>query len=59
MQVFQDGAFHPYQPGTATIPRVRHSIDWHGQSREHLTPALVTAALVPEIEPTLHALAHA
>ncbi|MES3032547.1 MAG: DUF2309 domain-containing protein [Gemmatimonadota bacterium] len=45
MQVFEDGRFVPYVPGTAALPRVTHSRDWHMQGRAHLPPALVTSAL--------------
>lgn len=45
MQVFEDGRFVPYVPGTAPLPRVTRSRDWHMQGRAHLPPALVTSAL--------------
>lgn len=45
MMIFQDGAFVPYVPSPAGVPRVRHSAEWHHTSRDHLAPAIVTAAL--------------
>ena len=45
MQVFEDGRFVPYVPGTTSLPRVTRSRDWHMQGRAHLPPALVTSAL--------------
>lgn len=41
MQVFERGSFVPYVPGLRPFPRVARSQDWHGRSREHLTPALI------------------
>jgi uncharacterized protein YbcC (UPF0753/DUF2309 family) len=45
MQRFVDGGFVPYEPGGETPPVVARSIDWHGRHRDHLTPAITTAAL--------------
>jgi uncharacterized protein YbcC (UPF0753/DUF2309 family) len=36
VQVFQDGAFHPYQPQAAHLPRAASSTDWYRGWRDHL-----------------------
>ena len=51
MSVFEDGAFVPYRPGDAPLPRVGRSRDWHMQGRAHLPPAIVTSALVAAASP--------
>lgn len=56
---FRNGAFMPFTPGDTTIPRVRHSIDWHGRSREHLPPAIVEAALASGNPDTVPQFVHA
>lgn len=45
MMVFERDAFVPYTPGSAPLPRVERSRDWHVQGRGHLPPALVARAL--------------
>jgi uncharacterized protein YbcC (UPF0753/DUF2309 family) len=45
LAVFEGGAFVPYAPSAAPLPRVARSRDWHVQGRGHLPPALVTSAL--------------
>jgi uncharacterized protein YbcC (UPF0753/DUF2309 family) len=42
---FEGGTFVPYRPATATIPSVRQSVEWHGRTRAHVGPAIVTGAL--------------
>lgn len=45
MEVFEDGAFHPYTPAPTLLPVVEHSRDWHLGSRDFVAPALVRSAL--------------
>ena len=45
MAVFGDAGFEPYEPEPVELPVVERSVDWYGRSRDHLKPALVTAAL--------------
>jgi uncharacterized protein YbcC (UPF0753/DUF2309 family) len=45
MHVFDRGEFVRYEPSPTLLPVVERSADWHMQSREHLRPALVRAAL--------------
>ncbi len=44
MQVFQNGTFVPYASSLATLPEVSRSFDWHGNSSEFVSPALINAA---------------
>ena len=50
MAIFQDGAFIPYQPGTAPLEHVERSRDWHMRSRAHQPPAIVTSALRADVK---------
>jgi len=36
LQVFRDGAFHPYQPEAEQLPRAVSSVDWYRGWRDHL-----------------------
>ena len=45
MHQFRDGGFVTYTPGNDAIPRVGRSIEWHGQSREYVPPALTLSAI--------------
>ena len=48
MQEFRDGGFVTYTPDGTGIPQVERSIEWHGNARDHLAPALTLAALAGE-----------
>ena len=45
MHVFHRGAFVPYLPGQDPLPEVERSVDWHGNRRDFVAPALVRAAM--------------
>ena len=45
MHVFHRGAFVPYLPGGDPLPEVERSVDWHGNRRDFVAPALVRAAM--------------
>ncbi len=47
MMMFQGGTFVPCVPGSTRVPTVRHSIEWHGRSREHLVPAITLGSIEP------------
>jgi uncharacterized protein YbcC (UPF0753/DUF2309 family) len=36
IQVYRDGAFHPYQPTVDHLPRAASSVDWYRGWRDHL-----------------------
>src|SRR5207248_10989151 len=36
VRVFRDGAFHPYRPEAAQLPRAPWSVDWYRGWRDHL-----------------------
>ncbi len=57
MRLFQGGAFVPYVPHPDRTPEVRRSVEWHGATREHLPPALVTGALPAPCSPAAAAAA--
>ena len=42
IQVYQGGAFHPYQPESSEIPEVARSQDWYRGWRDHLGYARIT-----------------
>jgi uncharacterized protein YbcC (UPF0753/DUF2309 family) len=46
VQVFRNGAFHPYQPQATTLPRAASSVDWYRGWRDHLEFAEIEAAPV-------------
>ncbi|MBL8962380.1 MAG: DUF2309 domain-containing protein, partial [Gemmatimonadetes bacterium] len=48
MHHFRDGGFVPYTPGSTSTPTVQRSIEWHGQSREYVPPAITLAAIREE-----------
>ncbi|MBK8249131.1 MAG: DUF2309 domain-containing protein [Gemmatimonadetes bacterium] len=48
MHHFRDGGFVPYAPGNTPIPSVGRSVEWHGQSRDYVSPALTLAAITEE-----------
>ncbi|MBO0698897.1 MAG: DUF2309 family protein, partial [Zavarzinella sp.] len=41
VQVFRDGAFHPYQPEAERLPRAASSVDWYRGWRDHLEFAAI------------------
>ena len=45
MMHFANGGFVPYVPSPTPIPRVQHSVDWHGRTRAPVAPALVLGAI--------------
>jgi hypothetical protein len=45
MHVFHRGGFVAYEPGDDTLPEVERSVDWHGNRRDFVPPALVRAAM--------------
>ena len=53
MAVFGDGGFSNYVPSGVELPVVQRSVQWHGRSREHLPPALVTAGLSTSLSTSL------
>jgi uncharacterized protein YbcC (UPF0753/DUF2309 family) len=36
IQMYRDGAFHPYEPEAKELPRARTSVDWYRGWRDHL-----------------------
>jgi len=46
IQVYSDGQFHPYEPESKELPRVKSSVDWYRGWRDHLGCAVVESALV-------------
>jgi uncharacterized protein YbcC (UPF0753/DUF2309 family) len=48
LSVFQDGAFRPYQPQAAVLPRAASSADWYRGWRDHLEFAQVEAVAAGE-----------
>jgi uncharacterized protein YbcC (UPF0753/DUF2309 family) len=44
IQVFRGGAFHPYEPQAADLPRAASSVDWYRGWRDHLDFAAIDAA---------------
>jgi len=45
MHMYTDSGFVPYTPSTLPLPEVEISADYHGLHRDHLSPAVVKAAL--------------
>ncbi|MES2624797.1 MAG: DUF2309 domain-containing protein [Pseudomonadota bacterium] len=61
MYMFTDKGFVPYVPDKLDIPLFDNSAARHGLHRQHLTPALVAAALrrsAPHAEQTVHSMEH-
>lgn len=46
MQLFANGKFEPYQPGTEELPRAASSLDWYRGWRDHLGFAAIEGAPV-------------
>jgi uncharacterized protein YbcC (UPF0753/DUF2309 family) len=46
LKLFQDGAFHIYQPENSVLPRAESSIDWYRGWRDHLEFAAISPGTV-------------
>ena len=44
MQLYRNGSFEPYEPGTKKVPVVKSSVDWYRGWRDHLG----FASIVPD-----------